>query len=78
MYVSDLLDLVSPWSTFACVEGKKLDVCHSRLPEQLKMALENLEGMDMEQKIENYKIFEDLSVEFLSIICHFETFSLYI
>ena len=34
MYVSDLLDLVSPWSTFACVEGKKLDVCHSRLPEK--------------------------------------------
>ena len=46
--------------------------------EQLKMALENLQGMDMEQKIENHKIFEGLSVEFLSIICHFETFSVYI
>ena len=33
-------------------------------------------GMDMEQKIQKTR--EGLSIEFLSIICHLENFSVYI
>ena len=51
---------------------------HLLAAEQLKMSLKNLGGMDMEQKSENHKIFEVLSIEFLSVTCHFETFSVYI
>ena len=30
------------------------------------------------RKFENYKTFEGLSIEFLSIVCHFGNFSVYI
>ena len=58
-YVSDLLDLVSPWGTrcgvsrgkswtFVTLDCQKM---HLLVPQQLKMSLKNLGGMDMEQKI---------------------------
>ena len=58
-YVSDLRDLESPWGTpWGVCRGGKMDICHSRLPEnaftstrKLKMSLKNLEGMDMEEQI---------------------------
>ena len=58
-YVSDLLDLVSPWGTHCGVSRRKswifvtLDCqkMHLLVPEQLKMSLKNLGDMDIGQKI---------------------------
>ena len=45
-YVSDLLNLVSPWGApMVGEDGKNLKICHSRLPEKLKMSLKNLSTM---------------------------------
>ena len=58
-YVSDFLDLVSPWGAgcgvsrgkswiFVTLDCQKM---HLLVPEQLKMSLKNLGGMDIGQKI---------------------------
>ena len=54
---------------------------HLLAPEQLKMSLKNLGGMGYDigsKKSENHKTFEGLSIEFISVICHFENISVYI